>query len=48
MGAAGLAVVATRPLVKSEMIRELFIILVKEKGSQGRQRADIESVHRFL
>jgi hypothetical protein len=38
MGAAGLAVVATRPLVKSEMIRELFIILVKEKGSQGRQR----------
>jgi hypothetical protein len=35
-GAVGLAVVATKPLVKPEMIRELFIILVKEKGSQGR------------
>ena len=34
-GAEGLAVVATKPLVKPEMTRELFIILVEEKGSQG-------------
>jgi hypothetical protein len=37
MGAAGLAVVATRPLVMSEMTEELFIISVREKGSQGNQ-----------
>jgi hypothetical protein len=34
-GTAGLAVAATKPLVKPEMTREPFIILVKEKGSQG-------------
>jgi hypothetical protein len=38
-GPVGLAVVATKPLVKPEMIRELFIILVEEKGSQGREIA---------
>jgi hypothetical protein len=41
-GAVGLAVVATKPLVKAEMTRELFIILVEEKGSQGTL---IEVVH---
>jgi hypothetical protein len=35
MGAAGLAVVATGPLVLSEMTKEPFIIPVSEKGSQG-------------
>src|SRR5882724_7145506 len=35
--AVGLAVVTTKPLVKPKMIRELFIILVREKGSQGRE-----------
>jgi len=36
IGAVELAVVATKPLVRPEMIRELFIILVEAKGSQGR------------
>jgi hypothetical protein len=44
MGFAGLAVVATTPLIKLEMTREPFIILVKEKGSQGRQRVDFGSI----
>jgi hypothetical protein len=32
--AVGLAVVATGPLVKLEMIREPFIMSAEEKGSQ--------------
>jgi hypothetical protein len=38
-GAVGVAVVTTKPLVKPEMIKELFIILVREKGSQGSESA---------
>jgi hypothetical protein len=36
-GVEALALVATKPLVKLEMTREPFIILVDEKGSQGRE-----------
>src|SRR3979490_2716210 len=38
-GPVGLAVVATEPLMASEMTSELFIILVREKGSQGTEFA---------
>jgi hypothetical protein len=40
MGGAGLAVVAKRLLTATEMIREPFIILVREKGSQGKEREE--------
>jgi hypothetical protein len=50
-GALGLAVVATKPLVKLKMMRELFIISVEEKGSQEtgfliRGSLMVENIHR--